>query len=46
MDIGEHFTQEISPEYHIYLLPLGESVQKTKLYLTNYPWVARQDSEI
>jgi len=45
-DIGEHFTQEISLEYHIYFLPLGENVQKNNLYLTYYPRVARQDSEI
>jgi len=31
MDIGEYFTQEISLEYRIYFLPLGESVQKTNL---------------
>jgi hypothetical protein len=28
-DIGEHFTREISLEYHIYFLPLGGSMQKT-----------------
>jgi len=46
MGIGEHITRDISPEYSIYFLPLAESVQKTNLYLTYYPWVARQDSEI
>ena len=46
MDIGEHFTRDISREYRIYFLPLGESMQKTNLYLTYYPWVARQDSKI
>jgi hypothetical protein len=45
-DIVEHFTREISLEYRIYFLPVGESVQKTNPYLTYYPRVARQDSEI
>ena len=33
MNIGEHFTREISPEYRIYFLPLGESMQKTNMIL-------------
>jgi len=46
MDIGEHFTREISPEYHIYNFTIGRKRAQDYLGVNYYPRAARQDSEI